>query len=128
MTSPVHTAAEIKLLMEGFPNNIHLFEVHSKNEIVGGALLFESEATVHLQYTSTTSAGREVGALDFLFHHLITKEFAHKEFFSFGTSNGAGPEINRGLMDWKESFGARVHTLDVYQFRAANFEKLQDYA
>jgi len=125
---PVHSAAEIKLLMDRFPQNIHLYEVHS-NQILGGAVLFETETTAHLQYTSTTEAGKEVGALDFLFHHLLHEVYAQKEFFSFGTSGGVGPtEINKGLMDWKESFGARAHTQDVYEVQLANFEKLQVYA
>lgn len=127
-SGPVHSESEIKLLMERFPHNIHLYEVHG-SEILGGALLFETETTAHLQYTSATSIGREIGALDFLFHHLLTEVFAHKEFFSFGTSSGDGEgEINRGLLDWKESFGARVHTQDGYEVETANFEKLKTYA
>lgn len=125
--SPVHSESEIKLLMDRFRRNIHLFEVHTE-AIVGGALLFETDSTVHLQYTSTTSAGKGIGALDFLFHYLLTEAFAHKEFFSFGTSSGPNNEINKGLMDWKESFGARAHTLDTYEIQMANFEKLQAYA
>jgi hypothetical protein len=125
--SPVHTSSEMKILMDRFPDNIHFYEVHGE-EILGGAVLFETETTAHLQYTSATPQGKEVGALDFLFHYLLTEAFAHKEFFSFGTSNRTDDEMNKGLMDWKESFGARGHTLDVYEIQTTNFEKLQAYA
>jgi len=126
-TSPVHSESEIKRLMDRFPDNIHLYEIHGQ-EIVGGALLFETATTIHLQYTSATPRGKEVGALDFLIHHLITGDFAHKEFFSFGTSSKTPNELNQGLMDWKESFGGRVHTQDSYEILTAAYEKLQAYA
>ncbi|HTH54917.1 MAG TPA: hypothetical protein VL728_02650 [Cyclobacteriaceae bacterium] len=125
--NPTHSESEIKFLMDRFPNRIHLYEVHRK-EIIGGAVLFETENTAHLQYSSATTLGKEIGALDYLLHHLLTEVFAQKEFFSFGTSNEPGNQINKGLIDWKESFGARCHARDIYEIKTANFEKLNAYA
>jgi hypothetical protein len=118
----------MKLLLNRFPDNIHLYEIHDQN-ILAGTLLFESKNVVHAQYISATPKGRERGALDLLFDHLLSVVFAKKEFFSFGTSNGSdGQQLNRGLMSWKEGFGARVHTLDIYEILTANFKNLQAYA
>ncbi len=107
---------------------IHCFEVIN-NVLEGGALIFETNTTAHTQYIASSPDGKKSGALDFLFSHLISETFSHKDFFSFGSSNErAGRELNRGLCFWKEGFGARSIPVDTYEIQIANYRQLEQYA
>ncbi|MEP2937005.1 MAG: GNAT family N-acetyltransferase [Gilvibacter sp.] len=106
--NPVHTKEEIAMLAGRFPEKIHQFNVYHKEAIVGGATIFETTTTAHVQYISAIGDKQQLGTLDFLFEHLITKAFAHKYCFDFGISTiDGGTKINKGLLYWKECFGAR---------------------
>jgi hypothetical protein len=125
---PVHSVVEMQTLMERFPNHIQFFAVYDK-EIVGGTVIYCSGSVAHAQYTSATILGKELGVLDVLFHHLLTDVFNDKAYFSFGTSNGdLGRQLNRGLVNWKEGFGARTFTIDYYQIETENYSLLESYA
>ncbi|MDR6301210.1 GNAT family N-acetyltransferase [Mesonia maritima] len=124
---PVHSEEEIKLLAEKFPKDIHQFNVYLNEKIVGGATIFETENVAHVQYISANHQKQELGTLDFLFQHLIEKEFKHKNYFDFGTSNEQqGLKLNKGLSYWKECFGARSVAHEFYELKTSNFERLQD--
>src|SRR3989339_934992 len=106
---PVHSAAEMSLLKSRFPDNIKQYNAYYNDEIVAGTTVYIINKTAHCQYISTCDKGRQVGAIDFLFDYLINKEFSGFRYFSFGISNEKdGKELNRGLTDWKEGFGARA--------------------
>ena len=63
----------------------------------------------------------ELGSLDYLYHHLITKVFNDKHFFDFGISNEQnGTKLNSGLLFWKESFGAQTVTQHFYEVETQN--------
>jgi hypothetical protein len=125
---PVHTSQEMKLLMDRFPSNIKLFEIHDGG-LLAGAVIYEMPRVAQAQYLSATPAGRKNGALDFLIDHLITIVYPDKEYFSLGTSNAdEGRILNRGLMSWKEGFGARTRVHDFYRIETRNFELLASYA
>ena len=127
-SAPVHSLPEIKKLMKLFPENIQLYEVYS-HEILGGVLLYVTDQVAHCQYISATSEGKEGKALDFLFHKLLQEIYADKHFFSFGTSNGEEEHhINKGLVKWKEGFGARTFAIDCYQIETVNYNLLLRYA
>ena len=68
---PVHTFEEMKLLMSRFPQQIKLFLVRSGREIVAGCVVFITQQVAHIQYIASGEQGREQGALDLLFRHLI---------------------------------------------------------
>jgi len=127
-TEPVHSLEEIKKLMRLFPNQIHLFEVRNEG-LLGGTVIYSTLLTAHAQYTSANQLGKEVGALDVLFHQLLSDAFVDKAYFSFGTSNG-NPDraLNRGLVNWKEGFGARTFSIDTYQIDPENYNLLASYA
>ncbi|MFO0507901.1 MAG: GNAT family N-acetyltransferase, partial [bacterium] len=111
---PVHSLEEIKKLMRLFPNQIQLFEVRNKG-LLGGTVIYSTPLTAHAQYTSANPLGKEMEAQDVLFHHLLSDVFQEKAYFSFGTSNGdPGRTLNRGLVNWKEGFGARTFAVDTY--------------
>lgn len=124
-TKPVHTLAEIQKLQVKFPENIIQFNVYQNNEIVAGTTLFIDKKTVHVQYISAIGDKNQHGALDYLFHYLITKVYADFSYFDFGISNeNQGKNINKGLQYWKETFGARTFCQDFYEVETQNFVKL----
>ncbi len=125
--SPVHSLEEIKMLKSRFPKNVRLFSVLSDNKVIAGCVIFETENVAHAQYIASNSEGREVSALDFLLDHLIHEEFKMKKYFDFGTSNeNQGKSINGGLLQWKESFGARSTVYEFYQISTENHIYLKD--
>ncbi|HEU0136323.1 MAG TPA: GNAT family N-acetyltransferase [Flavobacterium sp.] len=118
---PVHSLAEIQSLQLKFPSNIRHFNVYQNEVVIAGTTVFVSDLVAHPQYVSGTENKNETGALDFLYHHLITEVFADKRYFDFGISNeDNGTKLNEGLVFWKESFGARTITQDFYEVLTAN--------
>jgi len=115
--SPVHSLSEISYLKETFPDNIRLFQVNDHDgEIVAGCVVFETDRVAHIQYISASTKGKETGALDFLFAHLITNIYQDKPYFEFGISTeNNGAYLNEGLISQKEGFGGRGIVYDMYQ-------------
>lgn len=125
--TPTHTLAEIKLLHSLFPKQIRQFNVYLDNGVVGGATIFETKTTAHVQYISAGSNKQELGTLDFLFEHLINHTFIHKQYFDFGISNeNQGRQLSKGLSYWKECFGARTFVHRHYAVQTKNHLLLND--
>ena len=125
--SPVHTLTEIKLLKKNFKNHIRQFNVYDQEKLIAGTTIFESKKTAHAQYISSDSSKNTSGSLDFLFSHLIGDIFKSKEFFDFGNSNeNNGESINKGLIYWKEGFGAKSITQDFYKIETNNYTNLDN--
>lgn len=105
---PVHSLDEITLLRNCFPENIRLFVASADGRIVCGTLMYLSDQVAHSQYIASDAAGREVGALDLLFITLIEKLRGFR-YFDFGISTEEnGTKFNKGLIEFKEGFGARA--------------------
>jgi len=115
---PVHSLAEMALLKARFPENIRLFVATHGGSIVGGTLLYVSRHIVKTQYIAASEDGRQLGALDFIFDHLL-RMFADegRRFFDFGTSNLVGnDDLNESLIFQKEGFGGRAVCYDTYEW------------
>lgn len=124
---PVHNLEEILYLKSKFDNNIHLYGVFSGNEMVGGTVLFINGNDVHSQYISVKSEYKNKKALDFLHYKLITKEFRDYDYFDFGISNEQnGRKVNKGLLFWKEGFGARGVAQDFYKVPTKNYLLIEE--
>jgi hypothetical protein len=122
---PVHSLEEIEVLHKIFPKNIRQFNVYKNSNIVGGCTIFESKNVAHTQYISANEQKQELGSLDILFNYLINTAFKDKKYFDFGISNeNQGQNINKGLLTWKESFGARSVKHDFYKIEISNYHKL----
>jgi hypothetical protein len=114
--SPVHSVAELALLMGRFPQQIQLYEAMLNDQLMAGALVFDVGSTVHTQYMANSDIGRDLGALDLLVAELMKKQFADKRFFSFGISSAAnGTVLNEGLIAQKEGFGGFSVCHDFYE-------------
>ncbi len=122
---PVHTLEEIRTLKGFFSNQIRQFNVYS-DRIIGGATVFVTETTAHVQYISGLDNYNNLGGLDLLHAHLIENVFADKQFFDFGISNvEEGRKLNKGLLYWKEGFGARAVVQNFYRIKTTNHLKLK---
>jgi hypothetical protein len=125
---PVHSLAEIEQLAYILPENIKQFSAYVDDEIVAGCTIFETEIVAHTQYISASEFGKSSGAIDYLFSKLINDVYSGKKYFSFGSSNGIEPgEINFGLIEWKEGFGARTICNDFYEIETAKYKILENY-
>lgn len=114
---PVHTLQELRLLKGRFPDNIKLYMAYHDGLPLGGTLLFITPQTVHTQYISASQEGKETGALDLVFDHLISKEWQGKKFFDFGRSTeDMGRYLNANLIHQKEGFGGRGVCYDTYEW------------
>ncbi|MCC6690197.1 MAG: GNAT family N-acetyltransferase [Bacteroidia bacterium] len=124
---PVHSVAEMNLLMSRFPNNIRMYSTYLHGEITGGVVLFDNPTCVHAQYIAATPAGKQANVLDHLFDHVIRQaKEAGKKYFSFGVSNeNNGLFLNKGLYEWKAGFGARAYSNNFYRITTSNYNKLE---
>lgn len=113
---PVHTFEEMQLLMSRFPQQIKLFLVRDEKEIVAGCVVFLTRQVAHIQYIAASDQGKETGALDLLFRHLINERFKQMTYIDFGISTEQGGALlNEGLIFQKEGFGARAVCYDSYE-------------
>lgn len=115
--APVHTVDELRLLQSRFSQNIELKVIRHEGRLVAGAVLFHFGQVTHTQYLATNDEGKELGALDALIETCIRdSETRGAKFFSFGISTeDFGKTLNSGLINQKESFGARGMVLDFYE-------------
>lgn len=114
--APVHSLHEIELLATRFPDNIRLHLATLDGATVAGTAIFLSGNVAHAQYISASPEGKELGALDLLFSHLINNVYSHQEYFDFGISNERhGTILNESLLYQKEGFGGRAICYDTYK-------------
>lgn len=113
---PVHTLEEIQRLRDAFPASIRLFTCARGETLLAGVLVFENETVARAQYIAASEEGRREAALDLLFDHLLRDVFAAKDWFDLGTSEGPEPgTLNEGVLEYKESLGARLVPQDTYE-------------
>lgn len=115
--NPTHNAEEMEYLASKFPENIKLFAVEHNGEMIDGLLIYESENVVHAQYQGATEKGMGLFASSFIYDRIINYYCQGKKYFDFGISTeNNGSYLNRGLIDFKERFGARSTVHDSYEF------------
>lgn len=115
--SPVHTSDELRLLMSRFPDQIKLWLVCDGTTPVGGTLLFLTPRVLHTQYISATPFGKQHGAIDLLFDHLINHVYTDYPCIDFGKSTVSdSADLNAQLIFQKEGFGARAICYDTYEW------------
>lgn len=116
--SPVHTLAEIELLRKRFPENIRLWVVRDNaGAVIAGTVLFLCGRVVKAQYIASSSAGRDVNAVDFLFDRIIQVAVAEGySYLDLGHScEDGGRELNVGLITQKCGYGGRAVVQSVYK-------------
>lgn len=126
-TKPVHSVAEMRLLMTRFPDEIALLTAEVDGRIEAGVLLFISPCVSHAQYIACSAAGRKRNALDALFEKAIAQATALGcRYFDFGISNeDEGRHLNAGLYQFKSEFGGGgvTHAFHELSFDQQFFER-----
>ena len=114
---PVHSVAELELLHNRFPEKIRLYMVFDGETPVGGTLLFLTPQVLHTQYISANAFGKQHGAIDLLFDHLINNTYKDYPYIDFGKSTVSdSADLNELLIFQKEGFGARAVCYDTYEY------------
>jgi hypothetical protein len=123
--APVHSLEEIQLLASKFPENIKQVNVYKDNIIVAGTTVFLTKTTIHPQYVSGNSDKNAYGSLDLAYDYIINHFDTSKRYFDFNISSEVnGTTLNRGLIFWKESCGARAYVADNYLVETAAYKTL----
>ena len=117
-TKAVHSAEELHLLQNNFPENIKLVAAFYKDKMIAGTVLFIYDNAVHTQYLAANEEAREIGALDLTIANVIDQYKNSKEWLDFGISTEEGGHyLNEGLIAQKEGFGGRTN---IYQTWSIN--------
>lgn len=112
---PTHTCEEMEYLASNFPENIKLFAAEQNGEMLGGVVIYENENVIHAQYQEATELGMDLHVPSLLFDKIINL-YCGKKYFDFGISTeNNGSYLNKGLIDFKERFGARSTVYDTYE-------------
>lgn len=115
---PVHSAREMQMLRDRFPDEIRMFLCGVSEDPEAGVCVYDSAGVAHCQYIATSAEGRDRGTLTFLIHRLITEVFASRRWFDLGTSNeDSGRVLNAGLIRQKTSLGASGIAYPAYSIR-----------
>jgi len=123
---PVHSVREISQLASQFPGNIKQFSVYNGPEILAGVTIYETALVAHAQYIAASDNGRQIGALDYLLDWFMRDRYQDKKFFDLGICNeNQCRDLNSGLLEWKESFGARTYSHEFYKVRTLAFPRLE---
>lgn len=113
---PVHTLDEINLLRSRFPDNIKLLEARQDGKLLGGLVIYITKQVVRGQYSSATSEGKALGAMDIIKEHILNLHYTDYPFFDFGISTeDSGRYLNEALISQKEGFGGRGMVYDTYE-------------
>lgn len=106
--SPTHSLDEIKLLASRFPEGIRLFGAFHEGKMIAGLVTFDCGPAIHVQYIAASPKGRDLGGVDIVVAYLTDTVFANRDWFDFGISTtNRGLQLNEGLAQQKEMFGAR---------------------
>lgn len=112
----VHSAEELFLLHNRFPENIHLYVAYYQKSLIAGTVVFEYDDVIHTQYLASNEQGRNLGALDLVIKSLIDEYKDKKKYLDFGISTEQmGMVLNTGLISQKEGFGGRTITYETWE-------------
>lgn len=114
--APTHTAQEIESLASRFSQNMRLFGAYRGEQLCAGVLIYENPTVAHAQYIAGADDAKRDGALECVFDELLERRYANIRYFDWGISTEqAGQYLNIGLVQNKESYGARGIAYDLYE-------------
>jgi len=114
--NPTHTLAELKKLVEIFPDKIHLWGAYLQDTMIAGVVNFICNDNVVLAfYISDDKTYQAYRPVNNLFYHIFQWAIdAGYTFYDFGIFT-VNMEPNWGLGKFKESFGARGLFRDTFE-------------
>lgn len=117
-TKAVHSAEELKMLHDSFPQNIRLICAAYQNSLIAGAVVYEYAEAIHIQYMAADDIARKIGALDLVINEIIERYKGQKSWLDFGISTeNDGKYLNEGLISQKEGFGGRTNVYTTWMLR-----------
>ncbi len=122
-SKPVHSLDEIQLLMQRFPEQIKLFTIFDRSQLLGGALVYIINNVVHFQYINA-HPHHDKSAIDLLIFDIIERYKNEYTHISFGSSATGDQNLNAGLSYWKESFGCKILNQYIYDVKLDNYKLL----
>jgi hypothetical protein len=122
---PLHSDAEMRMLVERLPGSIEVVVAWHESEPVAGVVVFGSPRVSHAQYIASSSVGNAVGALDAVFDRCLSRAAERgARYFDFGTSNrGRGRVLNEGLYEFKSQFGGGGVAYEHYELELSSMPK-----
>ncbi len=115
-TQAVHSAKEMKMLHDRFPESIHLFAAKKDGSIIAGTIVFVYDQVVHTQYMAANDEARQIGALDLTISTVIEHFKDSKSWLDFGISTEHNRiYLNEGLIAQKEGFGGRTGVYEIWE-------------
>lgn len=115
---PVHTADELIMLANKFPDKIKLYASYLDGKMLAGVIIFETPIVAHAQYIANSDKGKNLGALDLIFDKLINEIYKDKKYFDFGISTeDSGRYLNLGLVGQKQEFGGRAIVHEFFELK-----------
>jgi len=122
---PVHSLEEMEKLINNFPEQIKLYSLLHKNQILAGALVYYINNALHFQYIHSVLPKEERMAVEWLIYDIVNRH-AHFEYISFGTSAVENNNLNKGLAYWKQSFGSVLINQYHYEISTHNYQRLNE--
>lgn len=111
-----HTGAELKMLHDRFPDNIHLYGAIKDENLIAGTVIYEYDTVIHTQYMAANDEARVIGALDLAVASVIERYKNSKKWLDFGISTEHGRVyLNEGLCSQKEGFGGRTGVYEIWE-------------
>lgn len=117
-THAVHTAAELKLLHDRFPESIKLYGALKDGMLIAGTVVYVYSQAIHTQYMAANEEARTIGALDLAVATVIEDYKSSKLWLDFGISTEHGRiYLNEGLISQKEGFGGRTGVYEIWKVK-----------
>ena len=115
----VHTADELYMLHERFPENIKLYAAMYQGKLIAGTVVFVYDNVIHTQYMATDEDARRIGALDLCIATVMEEYAEDLKWMDFGISTeDGGTYLNEGLIAQKEGFGGRTNIYGIWELEA----------
>lgn len=115
-THAVHTADELKMLHDRFPDNIHLYAAYRNTSLIAGTVVFVYDEVVHTQYMAASDEARQIGALDLAVNTVMEEYKDSRKWLDFGISTEHDRiYLNEGLISQKEGFGGRTGVYEIWE-------------
>lgn len=116
--NPVHSIDELHHLIGKFPVDIKVYSANLDNQILGGAITFNSNRCVNLQYLGVSEFGKRIRAQDLLLHSVINECIENRKYFSFGKStSGDKAALNENLFKFKSEYAASPDEIRVFEIK-----------
>ncbi len=113
---PVHSYKEMASLIKNFPTNIKVATISNGNMLLGGVVLFIINNVLHFQYINSTLEKKARSSIDYLVNEIIKDNLDKYKYISLGSAENRDGSLNKGLVYWKESFGASVFNQYYFKF------------